>query len=184
MTHDRHGFFFVMAAILVACAPMTGADMTSAPASTPSPHASTTGTPLPQAIALPTPQLKGRLTLEEALALRRSARDFSDIPLTPAELGQLLWAAQGITDPAGLRTAPSAGALYPLELYLVTREGVYHYEPEPHRLTAQVAGDVRRALFEAALQQEAVLNAPAVIAIAAVYARTAQKYGDPAWRGR
>ncbi len=152
--------------------------MTGAPAPTASLHASMTGTPLPQAIALPTPQLKGRLTLEEALALRRSVRDFSEAPLTLAELGQLLWAAQGITHPAGLRTAPSAGALYPLEIYLVTREGVYHYESEQHRLTAHVPGNVRRALFEAALQQEVVLSAPAVIAIAAVYARTAQKYGD------
>ncbi|HET7091386.1 MAG TPA: SagB/ThcOx family dehydrogenase [Anaerolineae bacterium] len=152
--------------------------MTIRPASTPSLHISMTGTPLPQAIALPTPQLKGRLTLEEALALRRSVRDFSDTPLTLAELGQLLWAGQGVTHPAGLRTAPSAGALYPLEVYAVMREGVYHYEPETHRLTVQIQGDVRQALHEAALRQEAVLNAPAVIVIAAVYARTTQKYGE------
>ncbi len=162
----RHTCVFVMAVILAACA--------AAPA------ANLTGTPPPQVMVLPTPQLKGRLTLEEALALRQSVRSFLDTPLTLAELGQLLWAAQGITHPPGLRTAPSAGALYPLEVYVVTREGVYHYEPEQHRLTLQVAGDVHQALFEAARRQEAVLNAPAVMAIAAVYARTAQRYGDPA----
>ena len=126
---------------------------------------------------LPTPQLKGKLTLEETLAQRRSVREFSDTPLTQAELAQVLWAAQGITHPDGLRTAPSAGALYPLEVYAVTREGVYHYEPPGHRLRVQARGDVRPALYDAALQQDPVLQAPAVIVIAAVYERTAQKYG-------
>jgi len=141
-------------------------------------RAGVTRTSESQVTALPTPRVKGTLTLEETLAQRRSVREFSTTSLTLAELGQLLWAAQGITDPAGLRTAPSAGALYPLEVYAVTREGVYHYEPQEHELTVQVQGDVRSALYEAALRQDAVLNAPAVIVIAAVYARTAQKYGE------
>jgi len=131
----------------------------------------------PGVIALPAPQLKGTLTLEETLAQRRSVRAFSDAPLTPAELGQLLWAAQGTTHPSGLRTAPSAGALYPLEVYAVTREATYHYEPQGHWMAAHIPGDVRPALHTAALRQEPVLSAPAVIVITAVYARTAQKYG-------
>jgi SagB-type dehydrogenase family enzyme len=180
LTHARLWHFLAIAVLLAACAAAPAADLPGASATAPLPRAALTATPRPQVLALPAPQLKGRLTLEEALALRRSVRDFSDTPLTPAELGQLLWAAQGITHPPGRRTAPSAGALYPLEVYVVTREGVYHYEPEQHRLAVQAAGDVRRALFEAALRQEAVSEAPAVIAIAAVYARTAQKYGDPA----
>jgi len=131
----------------------------------------------PGVIALPAPQLKGTLTLEETLAQRRSVRAFSDAPLTPAELGQLLWAAQGTTHPSGLRTAPSAGALYPLEVYAVTREATYHYEPPGHRMAVHIPGDVRPALYAAALRQDPVLSAPAVIVITAVYARTAQKYG-------
>jgi SagB-type dehydrogenase family enzyme len=131
----------------------------------------------PGVIALPAPQLKGTLTLEEALAQRRSVRAFSGAPLTPAELGQLLWAVQGMTHPSGLRTAPSAGALYPLEVYAVTREATYHYEPQGHRMTVHIPGDVRPALHAAALRQDPVLSAPAVIVITAVYARTAQKYG-------
>jgi len=131
----------------------------------------------PQVTALPAPQLKGPLSLEEALAQRRSVREFADTPLTLAELGQLLWAAQGMTHPAGLRTAPSAGALYPLEVYVVTREATYRYEPQGHRMSVHMEGDARPRLYAAALRQEPVLNAPAVLVIAAVYARTADKYG-------
>jgi len=131
-----------------------------------------------QAIALPTPRAKGALTLEETLARRRSVREFADTPLTLAELGQLLWAAQGITSSAGQRTAPSAGALYPLEVYAVTCEAVYHYEPQAHRIVVHLPGDWRRALYGAALQQNAILQAPTTIVIAAVPARTARKYGE------
>jgi len=140
--------------------------------------ASQTPTPQPQFIDLPAPRLKGILTLEEALSKRRSVRQFSDKALTMDELGQLLWAAQGITHPSGLRTAPSAGALYPLEVYAVTPDGVYHYEPQGHRLALQLPGDARNALHAAALQQDAVRQAPAVIVIAAIYERTAEKYGE------
>ncbi len=130
------------------------------------------------AIVLPTPQRQGTLSVEEALAQRRSVRTFSDTPLALAELGQLLWAAQGITDPTGLRTAPSAGALYPLEVYAVTAEGVYRYDPASHHLVVLARGDMRQPLYNAALHQAAVLNAPTVIVIAADYARTAVKYGE------
>ncbi len=128
-------------------------------------------------IPLPTPALSGPMPLEEALARRRSVREFDTIPLTRAELGQLLWAAQGITDERGFRTAPSAGALYPLEIYAVTADGVFHYEPQGHRLSQVSAGDARQALQQAALDQTAVGRAPAVFVIAAVYERTARKYG-------
>jgi SagB-type dehydrogenase family enzyme len=135
-------------------------------------------TSTPQIIMLPAPSPKGNLTLEEALAKRRSVREFSDVPLTLEELGQLLWAAQGITHPLGYRSAPSAGALYPLEVYVILREGVYQYDPLEHRLFSHQQGDLRLALHEAALQQEAVLKAPAIFVIAAVYERTEKKYGE------
>jgi SagB-type dehydrogenase family enzyme len=134
-------------------------------------------TRLSETLQLPEPRLKGTLSLEEALAGRRSLREYADAPLTLEEIGQLLWAAQGITDPAGYRTAPSAGALYPLEVYVVIPEGVYHYAPAGHRLQRCLQGDLRPALFAAALRQEAVLEAPAVFVIAAEYERTAAKYG-------
>lgn len=131
-----------------------------------------------QTIALPTPRLAGTLSLEETLAQRRSVREFVDQPLTMEELAQLLWAAQGITSSVGQRTAPSAGGLYPLELYVATRDHVFHYEPQGHRLSVQTQGDLRAALWSAALQQDAVKNAAAVIVIACVYARTSIKYGE------
>ena len=166
-------------AVLTACASTSagrpGVSITST-VTAPS-HAGITSTYPPQVTALPTPRLKGTLSLEEALAQRRSVREFADTPLTLAEVGQLLWAAQGTTHPAGLRTAPSAGALYPLEVYVVTREAMYHYESQGHWMSVHIESDVRPRLYAAALRQEPVLNAPAVIVIAAVYARTTARYG-------
>jgi SagB-type dehydrogenase family enzyme len=118
------------------------------------------------------------LTLEEILYKRRSVREFTEEQLTLEELGQLLWAAQGMTHPAGYRTAPSAGALYPLEVYVIQQEGVYHYDPQGHRLSIHMQGDVRPELHAAALRQEPVLKAPAVFVITAVYERTEKKYGE------
>ncbi|MGD8759063.1 MAG: SagB/ThcOx family dehydrogenase [Anaerolineales bacterium] len=129
-------------------------------------------------IVLPTPLLEGPLSLEEAILGRRSVRAYGDQPLTLGEISQLLWSAQGVTDPRGFRTAPSAGALYPLELYLVLAEGVYHYEESVHQLTSIQQGDVRADLCEAALGQDAVRDAPAVVVITAVYARTISNYGS------
>jgi SagB-type dehydrogenase family enzyme len=132
---------------------------------------------------LPAPRQTSNLSLEEAIRRRRSVRDFSDVALTDAELGQLLWAAQGITHRTmGLRAAPSAGALYPLEAYVVTHAGVYHYEPRTHQLRQTTSTDVRKALFNAALRQEAVRDAPAVFVLAGVYERTAKKYRGRAER--
>jgi len=135
-------------------------------------------TPSDQAILLPTPVLVGKLTLEEAIQKRRSVREFTADPLTQSEIGQLLWAAQGITHPSGLRTAPSAGALYPLEIFLATGEGFFHYEPQGHQLSFVLQGDLRTGLYTAALSQDAVLEAPAIFVIAADYSRTSKKYGE------
>jgi len=168
----------LLAALLAACAPTANRQDATITSTLAAPSVGEASTLTPQVTVLPPPQLKGTLTLEEALAKRRSVREFSDTPLTLAELGQLLWAAQGMTHPAGLRAAPSAGALYPLEVYAVTRQAAYHYLPRGHQMTMHVQGDVRSALHAAALRQDPVLKAPAVIIIAAVYARTAQKYGE------
>ena len=128
-------------------------------------------------IPLPAPATDGQTSIEAALAQRRSVREFSARPLTDAELGQLLWAAQGITDQTGYRTAPSAGALYPLEIYVATGDGLFHYEVDRHALATLDRTDLRPALHQAALRQGAVSQAPALFVIAAVYQRTAGKYG-------
>lgn len=170
---SRRVFVLLSAQLLAACAPL---------ARDPGSSRTTGGTPTwpatPMAtIPLPAPAQQGRLSLEEALARRRSVRAYTQEPLTPRELGQLLWAAQGITSSQGLRTAPSAGARYPLELYAVLPEGVYRYEPQRHQLAHHLAGDRRPELYAVALRQEAVLQAAAVIVITAVYRRTAERYG-------
>ncbi|MCS6907229.1 MAG: SagB/ThcOx family dehydrogenase [Anaerolineales bacterium] len=128
-------------------------------------------------IQLPPPQLEGKMSLEEALAKRRSVRQFRPDPLSIDQISQLCWALQGITHPSGFRTAPSAGALYPLEVYVVLPEGVYHYRPQGHTLTRWQEGDLRAALHAVALRQDAVLQAAAVFVITAVYERTEAKYG-------
>ncbi len=135
-------------------------------------------------IELPPPTLDSQTSIEEALSKRRSVREYRDAPLTLNEVAQLLWAAQGITSPEGLRTAPSAGALYPLEVYLLVgnveglTSGVYHYHPHEHALSKILEGDRRVALSEASLGQEAVRQGAAVILIAAIYERTTRKYGE------
>ena len=133
-------------------------------------------------IALPAPRLEGDASLEETIAGRRSVREFTDEPLSLEEISQLLWAAQGITDPRGLRSAPSAGALYPLELYLAVAEGVYYYQPPAHALHVVWKEDRRRALWEAGLRQGALGEAPAIFVVTAVYERTEVKYGERAER--
>jgi len=141
-------------------------------------HAST------NVIKLPEPAYNGNLSVEKALHERRSVRHYSDKPLTLTEVSQILWAAQGITSPNGLRTAPSAGALYPLEVYLVVGKvtdcaaGVYKYGPREHVLVKNSDGDRRAELCAAALSQACVANSTAVLVISAVYKRTTRKYGD------
>lgn len=140
--------------------------------------ASSTETP-----ALPAPHTDGGMALARALRERRSVREFGREALTPAEISQLLWAGQGITGFDDRRTAPSAGALYPLELYLVAGNverlaaGVYKYAPDSHRLEPVVLGDRRGELAAAALGQECVAHSAAVLAITAVERRTTRKYG-------
>ena len=135
-------------------------------------------------LILPTPRHDSETSVEKALLERRSVRSYADEPLTLSEISQLLWAAQGITNPSGGRTAPSAGALYPLEIYLLAGEindlttGIYHYKPDDHSLTLIIEGDQRQALYEAALSQSAVKDAAAVIVITAIYERTTVKYGE------
>lgn len=132
---------------------------------------------------LPEPRTKGPLSLEAALARRRSVRRYGPKPLTDEQVGQLCWAAQGVTEPeTGKRTAPSAGALYPLELDVVTAEGVRRYLPGRHALSGRLEGDVRGRLAAAALHQRWVEHAPAVLVISAVAERTERKYGDRAER--
>ena len=128
-------------------------------------------------LQLPSPEQKGKMSLEEALSRRRSVREFTHEVLTERELSQLLWAAQGITHAEGMRTAPSAGALYPLEVYVAAASGFYHYEPGSHRLVQLSDRDLRAAMRRAAWDQEAITRAPAVFVIAAVYERTSGKYG-------
>lgn len=137
-----------------------------------------------QTLKLPQPRLKSDISLEASLLKRRSVRDFSQASLKLEEISQLLWAAQGITAENGGRTAPSAGALYPLEVHLIAgvveglAPGTYHYEPQGHELTLISWIDVRKKLSQAALGQSAVKNGAISLIISAVYERTTQKYGD------
>jgi len=136
-------------------------------------------------IPLPTPRFDSDTSVEEALVQRRSRRSFAPLPLSLEEVAQILWAACGVTDQSrGFRTAPSAGALYPLEVYLVVGSveslspGVYRYLPEAHALVKVFEGDKRRELFEVGLFQRSILEAPAVLVFTAVYERTTRKYGE------
>jgi len=132
---------------------------------------------------LPPPVLAGQMSLEEAIKHRRSIRQFTDKPLTVEQIAQLCWAGQGITDPhRGFRASPSAGALYPVELYIVTADGVDHYQPKDHSRERHITGDLRRPLQRAGLEQEAIGEAPACVVITAVVERTARKYGRRAER--
>lgn len=133
------------------------------------------------ATALPVPSDLGSTTLADALASRRSLRDFADVPLTEQQVSDLLWAAQGVTSGSGGRTSPSAGALYPLEVYVVTDDDVLHYLPDGHRIEARDSSTARRAVADA-VGQDSVSAAPAVVVIAGVVARVEPKYGDRAER--
>jgi len=128
-------------------------------------------------IQLPEPMFKGRVSVEEALSKRESIRHFTPEPLTPSVLSQVLWAAQGITRNWGGRTAPSAGALFPLELYLVLQEGFFHYVPRSHQLIRISDQNFIEDLTSAALGQQCIRESPAIIVITAVYERIERKYG-------
>jgi len=133
---------------------------------------------------LPEPRYDSDVSIEQTLLQQRSTRSCTEEPLTLQELSQLLWAAQGITDPRGFRTAPSAGALYPLELYVMIGDVenlspcVYRYQPDEHQLLKTVDGDKRAELAGAALKQDCVKEGAIVIVFTAVYERTTRKYDD------
>lgn len=135
-------------------------------------------------VKLPAPRFDGNIPVETALLKRRSVRSYAAEALTLAEVSQLLWSAQGITDSRGFRTAPSAGALYPLEVYIVAGRvqdlpaGVYKYRPHKHELFKILEGDRRAQLCSAALNQSSVIQAPVVMVFCAVYERITGKYGN------
>jgi SagB-type dehydrogenase family enzyme len=135
---------------------------------------------------LPTPRTEGRISLERTVKDRRTIRSFTSQPLTPEQLSQVLWAAQGISEDRGYkRTAPSAGALYPMDVYAVVgkdrveglKAGIYHYEPAGHAVSLVSEGDFRRAVAKAALSQMWMATPPLNIVVTAEYSRVAIKYG-------
>ena len=135
-------------------------------------------------IKLPEPIYDGKTSVEKALQKRRSIRQYKNLPITIQDLSQLLWAAQGISGTGGRRTAPSAGALYPLELYVVAGNvtglsvGLYSYDPHKHELSRILDSDKRAELSKTALGQSSIKNAAAVLVIYAVYERVTIKYGE------
>jgi SagB-type dehydrogenase family enzyme len=137
-----------------------------------------------ETISLPEPNHDGTVSVEHALQNRRSVRRFKNEPVSLSELSQLLWAAQGITTPRGFRTAPSAGALFPIEIYVASGNvtdlpaGVYKYNYRNHTLTHSVDGDKRTELCQAALNQASIAKAPVVILFCAVYERVTRTYGQ------
>ncbi len=136
-------------------------------------------------IKLPVPLQKGKLSLEQAIAKRRSVRRFKDEPLTLEQLSQLLWSAQGTTGTDGRRAVPSAGATYPLEVFIVIGEhgvhglgaGMYHYDAGNHYLSLHQSGDLRQKLADAALVQSAIGKCPVDMVVCAIHPRTAYRYG-------
>jgi len=149
----------------------------------------------PLTYILPSPKIKSAMRIEEALANRRSHRHFQNKALSAEQLSQILWAAYGITKPmpghpllrGGLRTTPSAGALYPLEIYVVVgnvigiEAGVYKYVSQEHKIIRTIDKDIRKELSAAALDQVMVRDAPVTVVYSAVFRRTTGRYGE---RGR
>jgi len=138
-------------------------------------------------IYLPSPHQKGSVSLEEAITRRRSKRDFTPEPISLSQLSQILWAAQGISGTSWkYRTVPSAGATYPLEVFVVcgrdslegVDDGIYHYNIAHHSLTLHHKGDVRLELARAALEEQFIYQAPVDIVICALYQRTTRRYGS------
>jgi len=141
-------------------------------------------TGLPLKIKLLKQEASDGSRIEELIAKRRSVRRYKDRKLSESAISRLLWAAQGISSEDGLRTSPSAGALYPLEIHVVTggggelEPGVYRYVPEDNTLIREIAGDMREKLSKAALSQPMIRSAPVSFVISAVYARITAKYGN------
>lgn len=134
-------------------------------------------------VVLPTPITEpGGPGLEQVLANRRSVRDYRREPLPLDVLGQLFWAGQGITDAQGHRTAPSAGARYPLELYAITAADLWHYLPDGHRAERRQSAGLPGDLPAITFGQEFVATAPAVLVLTGVASRTEAEYGAVAER--
>ena len=139
------------------------------------------------ACILSSPKTKGSISVEEALVSRRSRRSFNDTALSIDQLSQILWAAYGISDGNNLRTSPSAGALYPLEIYAVIgnitgiEPGVYKYISREHKIIRKISTDVRDELSAAALNQSMIKDAPLTVVYTAVFDSVIERYGD---RGR
>lgn len=135
-------------------------------------------------IKLPKPRIKSSISIEETLNKRRSVREYANAPLAMEEISQILWAAQGITDDMGKRTAPSAGALYPLEIYMAVANvegitpGLYKYLPRTHSLTLISKGDKREDISASALSQNSLKNCSVIIIFTAIYERVTIKYGE------
>ena len=130
-------------------------------------------------IKLPAPKLDGEVSVEEAISKRRSVRSYSIKDLSLERISQLLWSAQGVTDKSrGFRVAPSAGALYPLEIYLANKDGLFHYRIKDHTLERVSSKDIRRELSSASLGQSSVAQAAVDIIICAVYERITSRYSQ------
>ena len=138
----------------------------------------------PRTYLLPPPALVGSISVEEALMSRRSHRSFQDKPLTPEQLSQILWAAYGVSSDRGFRTAPSAGALYPLEIFVVVgnvtgiEAGVYRYLPNEHKIKRTSDEDIRQDLAELAWGQSFIQDAPILVIYTAIFSRTTLRYGE------
>ena len=135
-------------------------------------------------IALPAPSFAGKLPLEACLRLRRSVRQYTEQPMLLNQVSQLLWAAMGITSPAGLRTAPSAGAVFPVRAYLVAANveglpvGFYGYDADKHEVALLARGDKRRRLEKAAADQQCVGQSAMIIVLTGYYRRLLREFGE------
>jgi SagB-type dehydrogenase family enzyme len=136
-------------------------------------------------IKLPSPISRGKMSLEQAILKRRSIRRFKNEPLTLDQLSQLLWSAQGTTGTGGKRAAPSAGATYPLEIFVVVGNsgirtlaaGIYHYDVDNHSLTLHQIGDLQQKLADTALGQSSIARCPVDMVVCAIHPRTSYRYG-------
>jgi SagB-type dehydrogenase family enzyme len=137
------------------------------------------------AVKLPSPILRGKMSLEQSIDKRRSVRRFKNDPLTLEQISQLLWSAQGTTGTGGRRAAPSAGATYPLEIFVVVGNngartlaaGIYHYDVDNHSLSLHQRGDFQQKLADTALGQSSIARCPVDIVVCAIHPRTAYRYG-------
>jgi SagB-type dehydrogenase family enzyme len=135
---------------------------------------------------LPKPILKGDVSVEEAIKHRRTIRSYLSKPLTLEQFSQIFWAAQGITGDRGYkRSAPSGGALYPMDIYGIVgdngvkglKAGIYHYDPHQHAASLITEGDLRKDVAKAALSQMWTARAPLNLVITSEYSRITSKYG-------